>query len=343
MLSRVISASRINVNVARRPHAEVQASSTSRLFELAAAGARDRLESVQRHRAMVRARERIATWSERGRGSRGVPRAPGRSRSRGGARPAGHESGSSRSTRSPKGPAACSTSSVSARRVRHRRRDSVQRVGLARSALGHSCRRRARRRRARDRPLRLVEHGPAGRGVRAASSRRSAAHAHAIAVANGTAALHLAPAGRRLRAWRRGGPPVAQLRRRGERDRAHRGRAGLLRHRRRRTSSTSIPADVEAAVDPADEGDRRRCTTPAIRATWTPSRELAERRGLRVVEDAAHAPGASLARPHVRHARRRRLLQLLLEQEPARRRGRHDRHRRRRARRAACGCCGRTG
>ena len=40
-------------------------------------------------------------------------------------------------------------------------------------------------------------------------------------------------------------------------------------------------------------------------------------------------------RPHVRDARRRRVLQLLLEQEPAGRRGRHDRHGRRRARRAA--------
>jgi spore maturation protein CgeB len=39
LLSRVISASRINLNVARKPHAEVYASSTSRLFELAAAGA----------------------------------------------------------------------------------------------------------------------------------------------------------------------------------------------------------------------------------------------------------------------------------------------------------------
>jgi spore maturation protein CgeB len=38
-LSRVISSSRINLNVARRPHATVYASSTSRLFELAAAGA----------------------------------------------------------------------------------------------------------------------------------------------------------------------------------------------------------------------------------------------------------------------------------------------------------------
>ena len=39
LLSHAISASRINLNVARKPHAEVYASSTSRLFELAAAGA----------------------------------------------------------------------------------------------------------------------------------------------------------------------------------------------------------------------------------------------------------------------------------------------------------------
>jgi glycosyltransferase involved in cell wall biosynthesis len=38
-LSRIISASRINLNIARKPHAEVYGSSTSRLFELAAAGA----------------------------------------------------------------------------------------------------------------------------------------------------------------------------------------------------------------------------------------------------------------------------------------------------------------
>jgi len=39
LLSRVISSARINLNVARKPHATVFASSTSRLFELAAAGA----------------------------------------------------------------------------------------------------------------------------------------------------------------------------------------------------------------------------------------------------------------------------------------------------------------
>ena len=39
MLPRAISASRVNVNVARKPHASVFASSTSRLFELASTGA----------------------------------------------------------------------------------------------------------------------------------------------------------------------------------------------------------------------------------------------------------------------------------------------------------------
>ena len=39
VLPRAISASRINVNIARRPHAEIFGSSTTRLFELAAAGA----------------------------------------------------------------------------------------------------------------------------------------------------------------------------------------------------------------------------------------------------------------------------------------------------------------
>jgi hypothetical protein len=39
MLSQLISASQINLNVARKPHATVYASSTSRLFELASAGA----------------------------------------------------------------------------------------------------------------------------------------------------------------------------------------------------------------------------------------------------------------------------------------------------------------
>jgi spore maturation protein CgeB len=39
LLPRAISASRINVNIARKPHAEIYGSSTSRLFELAAAGA----------------------------------------------------------------------------------------------------------------------------------------------------------------------------------------------------------------------------------------------------------------------------------------------------------------
>ena len=54
------------------------------------------------------------------------------------------------------------------------------------------------------------------------------------------------------------------------------------------------PADVEAAVIAEDEGDN----CPALRAvfpvTWPRLDEIAERHGIAVVEDAAHAPGASL-------------------------------------------------
>ena len=121
----------------------------------------------------------------------------------------------------------------------------------------------------------------------------------------------------------------AEFRRSREHDRAHR--------RDARSSATSMasddlnldPDDLEAAISAADAGSRRRCTTAATRATSTRSSELAARHGLAVIEDAAHAPGAR-GGPHVRDDRRRRLLQLLLEQEPAGRRGRDGRHQRRR-------------
>ena len=94
------------------------------------------------------------------------------------------------------------------------------------------------------------------------------------------------------------------------------------------------PADVEAALT-----DRTKaivalhyagypCEMDALRA-------LAETRGLAIVEDAAHAPGASLAGRMCGTLADRRVLQLLLEQEPAGRRGRHDGDRRRRSRRAS--------
>jgi hypothetical protein len=99
MLSSVISASRINLNVARRPHATVRASSTSRLFELAAAGAA----------IVTNPYEGIEQWFEPGSelrvtASSWLTREP--PSSSGGRR----ESASSTSTRSPTGPGACSTS-----------------------------------------------------------------------------------------------------------------------------------------------------------------------------------------------------------------------------------------
>jgi glycosyl transferase family 1 len=73
-LTRVISSARVNLNVARRPHATVYASSTSRLFELAAAGAAivtnpyegiDRWFEPGRELAVVsNADEAVATYTE---------------------------------------------------------------------------------------------------------------------------------------------------------------------------------------------------------------------------------------------------------------------------------------
>jgi hypothetical protein len=73
-LTRVISSARVNLNVARRPHATVYASSTSRLFELAAAGAAivtnpyegiDRWFEPGRELAVVSsADEAVATYTE---------------------------------------------------------------------------------------------------------------------------------------------------------------------------------------------------------------------------------------------------------------------------------------
>ena len=53
------------------------------------------------------------------------------------------------------------------------------------------------------------------------------------------------------------------------------------------------PPDVAAAVTPRTKAWSP-CTTPAFHAPWTTVAEIADRHGLAVVEDAAHAPGASL-------------------------------------------------
>ena len=180
---------------------------------------------------------------------------------------------------------------------------------------------------------------PAG-GPWARASTRSNKHSpssraprHAIAVANGTAALHLALLAIGCGPGDEVVAPVAQLRRRRERDRPRRAQAGLLRHPSATPTSISIPA-TRGSGDAGDEGDPRHCTTAASRATWTRSTGIASKHGLgssrtRRTRSAARSTGRSAG------PRGSRVLQLLLEQEPALRRGRDDRHRRRRARGAA--------
>ncbi len=85
-----ISSARINLNITRRSHATVTASATARPFELAAAGARDRLQPVRGNRALVRAGPRAPRRLERRGGADDVPaaaRRPGRGRGDGRARP----------------------------------------------------------------------------------------------------------------------------------------------------------------------------------------------------------------------------------------------------------------
>ena len=68
-----------------------------------------------------------------------------------------------------------------------------------------------------------------------------------------------------------------------------------------------------------------RCTSPACRWTWTPVTRWPKRRGLRVIEDAAHAIGARSAGQRIGAQRRPGLVQLPPEQEPHHRRGRRAR------------------
>ena len=93
------------------------------------------------------------------------------------------------------------------------------------------------------------------------------------------------------------------------------------------------PAELERLASPRHARGRRRSTTAAIPADMESMLAVAERRGWYVIEDAAHAPGARLGGAALRHDRRRRLLQLLPEQEHDHRRGRDGRPPRRERRR----------
>ena len=119
-----------------------------------------------------------------------------------------------------------------------------------------------------------------------------------------------------------------------QRDRLHRRDAGVRRHRRARPSPGCDRGAVEAAIDGAHEGDhdhglrRPSGRDRGARARSRAARGLAAARGRR--------PRGRLAarRPPPGDVRRGRRVQLLLEQEPGGRRGRHGGHRRRRRRRA---------
>ena len=126
---------------------------------------------------------------------------------------------------------------------------------------------------------------------------------HALAVANGTAALHLICAGGRARAGRRGHRAVADLRRHGQRDRLHRRDAGLRRHRRpdravagsRRRRGRAITPRTRAIMSMAYGGHPGE-TRGAARARRASAASL-------LLEDAAHAPDHALARAPPRHVR----------------------------------------
>ena len=171
----------------------------------------------------------------------------------------------------------------------------------------------------------------------ASSRRRSASSAstsHNLAVANGTAALHLA-----LLAVGCGPGDEVVLP-----SLNFVAAANIVLH----TGAAPVFCDIRGERDLNLDPDDLEAALTSGHAPWSRShyggypvrdrarrRAVTEPRGIAVVEDAAHAVGATLDGRAVRLARRRRLLQLLLEQEPARRRGRDGRHGRRRARRAA--------
>ena len=118
VFGRAISEARINLNITRRAHASVFASSTARPFELGDGGRGDRLESVRGHRALVRAGTRAARRLERGRGGRRLSRAARRSRRGRGARARAPASGRSTSTPTSTGRGGCSSWSACGRRRR---------------------------------------------------------------------------------------------------------------------------------------------------------------------------------------------------------------------------------
>ena len=173
--------------------------------------------------------------------------------------------------------------------------------------MGRTPGRRPRRRRASLRPwtrssLGLVEHGPAGRGVRGGASPSSRA----------ASTRSRSPTGRprcTSRCSPRGAAPAT-------RSSCPRSTSSPPRTRSRTPERRPVFCDISGRDDlNLDPADLEAAITPRTKAVvvlhyggypcdMDAVREIAERRGLIVIEDAAHAPGATWHGRAVRVARR---------------------------------------
>ena len=137
--NQAISASRINLNITRRSHATVPASSSCRPFELAERRRRDRLEPVRGDRALVRAGPGAARRQRRRRGAHRLPQPARRPGAGGGDGRAGARARPRRAHVRPPGAAA-----ALARRTRCPGRRACLSTAASRSSPPATRRRRSR-------------------------------------------------------------------------------------------------------------------------------------------------------------------------------------------------------
>ena len=172
--ARAISQARINLNITRRSHASVYASSSARPFELASSGPRSS-RTLRGDRALVRAGPRAPRRARRGRGAGGVPGAAGRPGRGGGDGRAGARAGARRAHVRPPREAA-----ARARRPRQARRGPC--LSRAASRSSPPSRRSGDRGRRGGDPRRRPEARRRRRRRRLGDGTSAAAHAAGAAV-----------------------------------------------------------------------------------------------------------------------------------------------------------------